>query len=94
MAVKLPVLPKADRSLDLANIAHYLIEEKLMRPLQELYNTNMVAEYYRLKRRMMESPFECEPFHSAALFCNWACFHLVLNFTNRMWHSSLHRDGH
>ncbi|XP_064318160.1 uncharacterized protein LOC135315238 [Phalacrocorax carbo] len=58
VAVKLPVLPKADRSLDLANITNYLIEEKLMRPLQDLYNTNIMAEYYRFKRRMMESPFE------------------------------------
>ncbi|XP_053936194.1 uncharacterized protein LOC128853691 isoform X2 [Cuculus canorus] len=58
VAVKLPVLPKADRSLDLANITNYLIEEKLMRPLQDLYNTNIVAEYYRFKRRMMETPFE------------------------------------
>ncbi|XP_075370784.1 uncharacterized protein LOC142415850 [Mycteria americana] len=58
VAVKLPVLPKADHSLDLANITNYLIEEKLMRPLQDLYNINIVAEYYRFKRRMMESPFE------------------------------------
>ncbi|XP_050762156.1 uncharacterized protein LOC127022570 [Gymnogyps californianus] len=58
VAVKLPVLPKADRSLDLANVTNYLIEEKLMRPLQDLYNINIVAEYYRFKRRMMESPFE------------------------------------
>ncbi|KAM6054404.1 uncharacterized protein VSU04_010687 [Chlamydotis macqueenii] len=58
VAVKLPVLPKADRSLDLANITNYLIEEKLMRPLQDLYNTNIVAEYYRFKWRMMETPFE------------------------------------
>ncbi|XP_054698985.1 uncharacterized protein LOC129213269 isoform X2 [Grus americana] len=58
VAVKLPVLPKAGHSLDLANITTYLIEEKLMRPLQDLYNINIVAEYYRFKRRMMESPFE------------------------------------
>ncbi|NXI70623.1 APLP protein, partial [Anseranas semipalmata] len=58
VAVKLPVLPKADRSLDLANITNYLIEEKLVRPLKDLYNINIVAEYYRFKRRMMESPFE------------------------------------
>ncbi|XP_057263855.1 uncharacterized protein LOC130598454 [Pezoporus wallicus] len=57
VAVKLPVLPKAG-SLDLENITHYLIEEKLMRPLQDLYNINIVAEYYRFKRRMLESPFE------------------------------------
>lgn len=93
MAVKLPVLPKADCSLNLANITNYLIEEKLMRPLQDLYNINIVAEYYRFKRRMMESPFECKPFQSAALFCNWVYFHLVLNFTNHIWKSSLYRDG-
>ncbi|XP_075623870.1 uncharacterized protein LOC142604009 isoform X2 [Balearica regulorum gibbericeps] len=58
VALKLPVLPKAGRALDLANITTYLIEEKLMRPLQDLYNINIVAEYYRFKRRMMESPFE------------------------------------
>ncbi|XP_042654834.1 uncharacterized protein LOC116959373 [Tyto alba] len=58
VAVKLPILPKADCSLDLANVTNYLIEEKLMRPLQDLYNINIVAQYYRFKRRMMESPFE------------------------------------
>lgn len=92
MAVKLPVLPKADRSLDLANVTHYLIEEKLMRPFQDLYNINVVAEYYRFKRQMMESPFECKPFRSAALVCNWVCFHLLLNFTKQIWNSSLNRD--
>ncbi|XP_050569866.1 uncharacterized protein LOC118249263 [Cygnus atratus] len=66
VAVKLPVLPKAYCSLDLANITNYLIEEKLMRPLKDLYNINMVAEYYRFKRRMMESPFE----HHAMLIGN------------------------
>ncbi|XP_033921269.1 uncharacterized protein [Melopsittacus undulatus] len=57
VAIKLPVLPKVG-SLDLGNITHYLIEEKLMRPLRDLYNVNIVAEYYRFKRRMLESPFE------------------------------------
>ncbi|XP_065541888.1 uncharacterized protein LOC136017503 [Lathamus discolor] len=57
VAVKLPVLPKTG-SLDLGSITHYLIEEKLMRPLQDLYNINIVAEYYRFKQRMLESPFE------------------------------------
>ncbi|XP_071300797.1 uncharacterized protein [Agelaius tricolor] len=58
VAGKLPVLPKADLSLQLANVTTYLIGEKLMRPLQDLYNLNILAEYYRIKRRMMESPFE------------------------------------
>ncbi|XP_063027524.1 uncharacterized protein LOC134426445 [Melospiza melodia melodia] len=58
VAGKLPILPKADLSLQLANVTTYLIGEKLMRPLQDLYNLNILAEYYRIKRRMMESPFE------------------------------------
>ncbi|XP_014750232.1 PREDICTED: uncharacterized protein LOC106864956 [Sturnus vulgaris] len=58
VAGKLPVLPKADLSLQLANVTTYLIGEKLMRPLQDLYNLNILAEYYRFKRRMMETPFE------------------------------------
>ncbi|CAM2099649.1 unnamed protein product [Caretta caretta] len=58
MAVKLPMLPKGDHSVDLANITNYLIEEQIMRPLKDLYNINPVAEYYRIKQRMMESPFE------------------------------------
>ncbi|XP_064008707.1 uncharacterized protein LOC135180262 [Pogoniulus pusillus] len=58
VAVKLPVLPKAAHSLDLAKITNYLIEERLLRPLRDLYSINVVAEYYRFKRRMMESPFE------------------------------------
>ncbi|RMC17771.1 hypothetical protein DUI87_05436 [Hirundo rustica rustica] len=58
VAGKLPVLPKAGLSLQLANVTTYLIGEKLMRPLQDLYNLNILAEFYRFKRRMMESPFE------------------------------------
>ncbi|KAJ7409931.1 hypothetical protein BTVI_55017 [Pitangus sulphuratus] len=58
VVVKLPVLPKGDHSLQLANVPTYLIGEKLMRPLQDLYKINILAEYYRFKRRMVESPFE------------------------------------
>ncbi|XP_074867207.1 uncharacterized protein LOC142021855 [Carettochelys insculpta] len=66
VAVNLPVLPKEDHFVGLANITNYLIEEKLMRPLRDLYNINPVAEYYRLKQRLMESPFE----HHAVLMGN------------------------
>ncbi|XP_027540045.1 uncharacterized protein LOC113968039 [Neopelma chrysocephalum] len=58
VAVKLPVLPKGDHSLQLANVPTYLVGEKIMRPLQDLYKINILAEYYRFKRRMVESPFE------------------------------------
>ncbi|XP_067407568.1 uncharacterized protein [Emydura macquarii macquarii] len=66
VAVKLPMLPKGDQSVDLANITNYLIEDKLMRPFRDLYDINPVAEYYRIKQRMMESPFE----HHAVLMAN------------------------
>ncbi|XP_064529642.1 uncharacterized protein LOC135423377 [Pseudopipra pipra] len=58
VAIKLPVLPKGDHSLQLANVPTYLVGEKIMRPLQDLYKINILAEYYRFKRRMVESPFE------------------------------------
>ncbi|XP_062999028.1 apolipophorins-like isoform X2 [Elgaria multicarinata webbii] len=66
MVVKLPVMPKVEPTLHLANLTNYLIEEKLMKPLRGLYNINLVAEYYRFKRSMMESPFE----HHALLIGN------------------------
>ncbi|KAM4697783.1 uncharacterized protein WCC33_013385 [Rhinophrynus dorsalis] len=61
-----PVLPKEYHLTDLANITHYIIEEKLMKPLKNMYSVNPMAEYYRFKRRMMESPFE----HHALLIGN------------------------
>ncbi|XP_078518884.1 uncharacterized protein LOC144784068 [Lissotriton helveticus] len=58
LTLKLAVLPKSDFPVDLANITKYLIEEKLMKTARDFYNINPMAEYYRFKRRMMESPFE------------------------------------
>ncbi|XP_033883614.3 uncharacterized protein LOC117416563 isoform X1 [Acipenser ruthenus] len=58
VAVRLPVLPGEDAELSLSNITAFLLEERLLRPLRELGSLSPAAEYYRLKRRMMESPFE------------------------------------
>ncbi|KAJ7411082.1 hypothetical protein WISP_104499 [Willisornis vidua] len=58
VAVKLPALPRAAPSLQLAHVPTYLIGETLVRPLQDLYKINILAEYYRFKRRMLDSPFE------------------------------------
>ncbi|XP_053132427.1 uncharacterized protein LOC128336575 [Hemicordylus capensis] len=66
VAVRLPVLPRGEPTLDLAHVANYLIEEKLLKPLCGLYRINPAAEYYRFKRMMMESPFE----HHALLIGN------------------------
>lgn len=68
VAVKLPMLPKGAQSVDLANITNYLIEDKLMRPFRDLYDINPVAEYYRIKQRMMESPFERKFLDSSNIF--------------------------
>ncbi|XP_033023614.1 uncharacterized protein LOC117057008 [Lacerta agilis] len=64
--VRLPMKPKGEPTLDLANITNYLIEEKLMKPFRRLYSINPAAEYYRFKQRIMESPFE----HHALLMGN------------------------
>ncbi|MGH0152589.1 UNVERIFIED_CONTAM: hypothetical protein FKN15_024522 [Acipenser sinensis] len=60
VAVRLPVLPGEDAELSLSNITAFLLEERLLRPLREMGSLSPAAEYYRLKRRMMESPFERE----------------------------------
>ncbi|XP_067859876.1 uncharacterized protein [Heptranchias perlo] len=66
VTVNVPLLPMGEQLLDVANITNYLVETKLIKALRSLYNINLVAEYYRLKRRMMDSPFE----HQALLIGN------------------------
>ncbi|XP_075035904.1 uncharacterized protein LOC142097723 isoform X2 [Mixophyes fleayi] len=58
VALSFPVLPMEYRLTDLVNVTHYIIEEKLMKSLRDLYSVNLIAEYYRFKHRMMESSFE------------------------------------
>ncbi|XP_068943844.1 uncharacterized protein [Petaurus breviceps papuanus] len=58
VVVRLPVLPGGDQPMDLAKVTNYLIEEKLLQPLRELYGINLLAEYYRIKHRLLENPFE------------------------------------
>ncbi|XP_056662125.1 uncharacterized protein LOC103099164 isoform X1 [Monodelphis domestica] len=56
--VRLPVLPGGDQPLNVARVANYLVEEKLLQPLRELYGVNLLAEYYGIKHRLLENPFE------------------------------------
>ncbi|XP_051828645.1 uncharacterized protein LOC127545411 [Antechinus flavipes] len=58
VVIRLPVLPGGDQPMDLAKVTNYLIEEKLLQPLRELYGINLLAEYYRIKHRLLENPFE------------------------------------
>lgn len=43
-----------------AGLMEVLLEEWLLRPLQSLATIRPVAEFYRLKRKMMDSPFRRE----------------------------------
>ncbi|XP_059751826.1 uncharacterized protein LOC132348415 isoform X1 [Balaenoptera ricei] len=54
--VTLPMLPAGDEPLDVARVTSHLVEEKLLRPLGELYGTSVLAEYHRLKRRLLGAP--------------------------------------
>lgn len=47
-----------------AGLTEFLLEEWLLKPLQALTSLRPLAELYRLKRRSMESPFNCESFFS------------------------------
>lgn len=58
--VTLPLLPAGDEPLTMARVTGHLVEEKLLRPLRELYGTRVLAEYYRLQRLLLESPHDCE----------------------------------
>ncbi|XP_022372747.1 uncharacterized protein LOC111156270 [Enhydra lutris kenyoni] len=55
--VTLPLLPAVDEPLAVARVTSYVVE-KLLRPLRELSRTNVLAEYYGLRRRWLESPHE------------------------------------
>lgn len=62
VVVTLPMLPAGDEPLDVARVTSHLVEEKLLRPLRELYGTSVLAEYHRLKRRLLGAPSGCESY--------------------------------
>lgn len=64
-AVTLPRLPWS--RVAEAGLVEILLEEWLLRPLQTLTSIRPMAELYRFKRKIMDSPFRRE----AGL-----CFHL------------------
>ncbi|XP_008592015.1 PREDICTED: uncharacterized protein LOC103609474 [Galeopterus variegatus] len=75
--VTLPLLPVENEPLDVARVTSYLLEEQLLRPLQALYRANVLAEYYRLKRRLWGSPLE---YHAVV-----AGDRHVVTFDGRVW---------
>ncbi|XP_078237367.1 uncharacterized protein LOC110090494 isoform X3 [Pogona vitticeps] len=58
LIMTLPVMPEGKPTLYVTSLTNYLIEEKLMKPFRRLYNINLMAEYYRAKQALMETPFE------------------------------------
>ena len=42
-----------------AGLVEILLEEWLLRPLKTLTSIRPTAEFYRLKHRLMDSPFQC-----------------------------------
>lgn len=59
LSVPLPTLPWSEGAQ--AGLMEVLLEEWLLKPLQSLATVRPVAEFYRLKRKMMDSPFKREP---------------------------------
>lgn len=53
-----PALPWSEGAR--AGLMEALLEEWLLRPLQSLATVRPVAEFYRLKRKLMDSPFRRE----------------------------------
>lgn len=58
LSVPLPAVPWTEGAR--AGLVEVLLEEWLLRPLQSLASVRPVAEFYRLKRKMMDSPFRRE----------------------------------
>ncbi|XP_058289919.1 uncharacterized protein LOC116462743 [Hylobates moloch] len=77
VVVTLPLLPAGDKPLDVARVTSYLVEEKLLRPLQALSGANVLAEYYWLRRRLLAGPWEYHALVAGAQH--------VVTFDGRVW---------
>lgn len=73
LSVPLPALPWSQGSQ--AGLMEVLLEEWLLRPLQSLAAIRPVAEFYRLKRKMVDGPFRRE---TVTGFFHALCFRRVL----------------
>lgn len=58
LSLPLPAVPWTEGAR--AGLMEVLLEEWLLRPLQSLASIRPVAEFYRLKRKMMDGPFRRE----------------------------------
>ncbi|XP_026899040.2 uncharacterized protein LOC106989291 isoform X4 [Acinonyx jubatus] len=81
LLVTLPLLPAGDEPLAVARVTGYLVE-KLVLPFRELYGTNVLAAYYRLKHRLLQSPHE---YHAVV-----AGARHVVTFDGQVWSLGVH----
>ncbi|XP_058251674.1 apolipophorins isoform X3 [Hemibagrus wyckioides] len=62
MTVSLPVPRNPWTKRSVVSIAEVIVEEFLMKPLLSLNSASITAELYRLKRKLMDSPFNHQAF--------------------------------
>ncbi|XP_064448631.1 uncharacterized protein LOC123844460 [Mirounga angustirostris] len=79
--VTLPLLPAGNEPLAVARVTGYVVE-KLLQPLGELSRTNVWAEYYRLQRRLLESPHD---YHAVVAGARY-----VVTFDGQVWSLGVH----
>lgn len=60
MTVSLPLLRNPWTKRSVVGIAEVMVEEFLIKPLLSLNSASITAELYRLKRKLMDSPFNRE----------------------------------
>lgn len=60
VTVSLPVPRNPWTKRSVVSIAEVIMEEFLMKPLLSLNSASITAELYRLKRKLMDSPFNRE----------------------------------
>lgn len=60
VSASLPLPPLPWSRVAEAGLVEVLLEEWLLRPLQTLATIRPMAELYRLKRNIMDSPFRCK----------------------------------
>lgn len=87
LSVPLPALPWSKGSQ--AGLMEVLLEEWLLRPLQSLAAIRPVAEFYRLKRKMVDGPFRRETvtgfFHALCFREGFYSDGVSLRQTKRFW---------
>ena len=77
MIVSVPLPPLPWSRVVEAGLVEILLEEWLLRPLQTLASITPMAELYRLKRKIMDSPFRREA--NIRFFCGMIVRRIYFN---------------